>query len=399
MCPLGTFSTLTNASCTPWTDCPPGDYVSAAGTPSSDRACAPCLAGQTSTQVNSPACVAISVAELVAGGNHTCALFSDGTVKCWGENAHGQLGYGNTQDVSDPASVGSVSVTDTPGVAVTQLWAGYEDTCALLSDQTLKCWGRSNWGQLGYGNTDDIGDDELPSSVGPISVTTTPGVTVTQIAAHYMHTCALLSDRSVACWGLAAYGQLGYGNTNNIGDDELPSSAGSVSVTSTPGARVTQIGAGLEHSCALLANGAVQCWGNNYGEGQLGYGSMTDIGDDETPSSIGPVSITTDPAVTTIGLTVGALHTCVLLSDASVRCWGYNRQGQLGNGNTQTIGDDELPSSVGAVSITTTPGVTVAMLATGGYHSCVLLFEPHRPVLGLERIRPARLRQPRNDRR
>jgi alpha-tubulin suppressor-like RCC1 family protein len=97
--------------------------------------------------------------------------------------------------------------------------------CALLSDASLKCWGHGyGTGELGLGTSQNIGDDELPSSVGPISVTTTAGVQVVQVVAGSSYTCALLSDHSVKCWGQGQYGVLGQGNTANIGDNELPSS-------------------------------------------------------------------------------------------------------------------------------------------------------------------------------
>jgi alpha-tubulin suppressor-like RCC1 family protein len=311
----------------------------------------------------------IVVTELAVGGNHTCVLLSDGSVRCWGENSHGQLGYGYTHAVSDPAAAGPVSVTTTPGVAVAHLWAGYNHTCALLTDRSLKCWGWNANGQLGYGRAGDIGDDELPSSVGAVQVTASPGLAVTQIAAGYFHTCALLSDGSVKCWGGANF--LGYGTTSNIGDDETPATVGPVQVTTTPGLTVTHLAVGLTHTCAVLSDGSVRCWGES-SEGQLGYGNSDSVGSIALPSSAGPVSITTG-AATTVDLTAGALHTCVRLSDTSIKCWGYGAKGSLGYGNTDDIGDDELPSSVGPVHVVSAPGVTVRTLATGGYHACVIL--------------------------
>lgn len=425
-CPPETFWNPTSAACAPWTNCPPGTYVSAEGTATSDRLCTPCPAGQTSTRVNSEACHLIPI-ELAARDEHTCTLFSDGSVKCWGVNRRGGiLGYGNTRDhVSDPASLGFVSVTASPGLTVQHLAAGPGITCALLSDGSLKCWGEGGYGQLGYGNTKNIGDDELPSSVGPVSVTTAAGVTVKSVAAGVLHTCALLSDGSVKCWGsgccdgystsvgdnelpssvgplgmgappglrvreLAAnglytcalfesgtvkcwghndFGQLGYGNANAVAS---PASIGFVRISANPGVRVTQLVAGYEHVCVLLSDSSVKCWGhNNYG--QLGYGNTANVGDNELPSSARPVAITTAPGVRVTALAAGAHHTCALLSNDTVKCWGLNSRGQLGYGNTQNIGDNELPSSVGPVSITGAPSVSVKTLVLGDYHSCALL--------------------------
>ena len=100
------------------------------------------------------------------------------------------------------------------------------------------------------------------------------------------HTCALLQGGAVRCWGQATRGALGYGNTNNIGDDETPAAAGDVNV----GGPVVQLAAGSDHTCALLQGGAVRCWGEG-ADGQLGYGNTNDIGDDEMPASAGDVNV------------------------------------------------------------------------------------------------------------
>ena len=315
----------------------------------------------------------VTVTQIGAGGIHNCALFSDGSVKCWGSNSRGALGNGKPGNVGDDeplSAVAPVSVTTTPGVTVTQLACGEDYTCALLSDGTVKCWGWNNAGQLGYGNTASIGDDELPSSVGPVSITKTPGVTAVSIAVWYQHTCALLSDDSVKCWGKNEHGQLGYGNTETIGDDELPSSIGPVSVTTTAGVTVKQLSLGYAHTCVLLSDGSVKCWGNA-NQGQLGYGNIERVGDNELPSAVGPVSVTTTPNVSARGITTGTFHTCAWLSDGSVKCWGHGAFGELGYGNVATIGDDELPSTISGLELAP-PGEKVVALSAGAYHTCAL---------------------------
>jgi len=100
------------------------------------------------------------------------------------------------------------------------------------------------------------------------------------------HTCAVLDDHSVRCWGFGDDGRLGYGNTNDVGDDETPGSAGPVNLG--PGRTAVAVSAGRWHSCALMDTGDVRCWG----EGSfLGYGNSTTIGDNETPDTAGPVSL------------------------------------------------------------------------------------------------------------
>lgn len=221
------------------------------------------------------------VAALTTGAEHTCARLLDGSVRCWGSNASGQLGLGQPGTVGDdetPASVGPVPV----GGVTQSLVAGWFHTCALLDGGSVRCWGRGNNGRLGYGNTTWIGIDETPASVGDVDV----GGTVVQLAAGNAHTCALLVGGSVRCWGWGAQGQLGHGNTLDVGDDETPASIGDVPV----GAPVVQIAADGNYTCALLDGGQVRCWGNG-GDGRLGYGNVDTIGDDETPADIGDVPL------------------------------------------------------------------------------------------------------------
>jgi alpha-tubulin suppressor-like RCC1 family protein len=293
------------------------------------------------------------VKQIVTGGTHTCALLLNGAVRCWG-NFTGALGYGNLDRIGDdetPATAGDVDV----GGVVTQLAAGTAHTCALLAGGRVRCWGDNRYGQLGYGNTDTIGDDETPASAGDVDV----GGKVTQLSAGESHTCALLEGGSVRCWGMAIFGRLGYGNLAPIGDDETPASAGDVVV----GGKVTQVVAGDVHTCALLEGGAVRCWGNGY---VIGYNNgLKDIGDDETPASAGDVEVGSSVSQ----ISAGAREVCALLSGGGVRCWGRGQFGELGYGNQNDVGDDETPASAGDVAI----GGPVAQIAAGYFVTCALL--------------------------
>ena len=298
-----------------------------------------------------------TVVQISAGGGHTCALLNTGKVRCWGRCDYGQLGYGNENDIGDgetPASAGDVNV----GGTVVQISAGSQHTCALLNTGKVRCWGYGEYGQLGYGNENDIGDDngETPASAGDVNV----GGTVTQISAGYFHTCALLNTGKVRCWGRCDYGQLGYGNENDIGDDETPADAGDVNV----GGTVVQVNGGYYHTCALLNTGKVRCWGSG-SIGQLGYGNETDIGDNETPADAGDVNV----GGTVTQISAGAWHTCALLNTGKVRCWGRCDYGQLGYVNQLRIGDDEDPASAGDVNV----GGTVVQISAGYLHTCALL--------------------------
>jgi len=291
--------------------------------------------------------------------SHTCVVLAGGAVRCWGMGFSGGLGYGNTNNIGDnetPASAGDVNV----GGAATQVTTGSFATCVRLSTGAVRCWGTNTDGQLGLGNTAAIGDNEVPSSVAEVNV----GAPVAQISASGNHVCALLTNGNVRCWGRGAEGVLGYGNTNNIGDNETPASAGDVNV----GGPVAQIATGPLHTCALLTNGNVRCWGDG-SVGALGYGNTNDIGDNETPASAGDVNVGGPVAQ----IAVGAFHTCALLTSGAVRCWGLAVDGQLGLGNTNNIGDNELPSSVLPVAFAALANgaFTPAQVLAGERHTCV----------------------------
>ena len=297
------------------------------------------------------------VTQIDAGEEHTCALFSGGDVRCWGRGEAGRLGYGNTNDVGDnetPASVGNVDI----GAPAVKISAGGSHTCAILIDGKVRCWGSGAFGQLGYGNTENIGDDEPPSSAGDVSLSGT----ALHISAGRFHTCVVLSDNSVQCWGDGASGRLGYGNTDTIGNDELPSSVGVVNV----GEPVSEVVASVFHTCALLTNGYIRCWGNG-SNGILGYGNTTSIGNtpENLPFTAGNVGLSVEAEQVTAGL----FHTCANLITGVIQCWGASFSGQLGYGSTTTIGDDEPPTSGGNVSF----GGSGDQITAGSDHTCTIL--------------------------
>jgi alpha-tubulin suppressor-like RCC1 family protein len=296
------------------------------------------------------------VLSLRAGDGHTCMLLSGGTVRCWGRNTWGQLGLGHASHVGDdelPDTAGTLPL----GEKVEQLAVGGQHTCALLESGMVRCWGRNHAGQLGYGHTLSVGDDEAPSSAGFVNL----GGLATRLVAGSAHTCALMRTGEVRCWGLNAQGQLGYGHPRNVGDDESPASAGTVNV----GGTVRELAAGASHTCALLETGEVRCWGLN-AQGQLGYGHTRNVGDDEFPSGAGTVNV--GGTVVQLATSSTSQHTCVRLGTGTVRCWGLNTWGQLGYGHTRHVGDDESPASAD-VSV----GGPVLQVATGAEHTCALL--------------------------
>ena len=310
---------------------------------------------------------------LAAGGEHNCALLDNNTVKCWGYNSAGQLGLGFTASRGNgPGQMGDdlPAVELGTGRTAIQLEGGAEHTCAVLDNGALKCWGGSDNGQLGLGSTSNRGDGagEMGDNLPAVSLGT--GRTAVQVAAGGGHTCALLDNNTVKCWGRNDRGQLGVGDTANRGDapgemgDNLPA------VSLGTGLTVDSLVMGELHSCALFTNGTVKCWGfGSFGALGIGDGGDRGGGPGEMGNSLPFVNLGTGR--TALGLAAGH-HTCALLDNFTVKCWGFGDFGQLGQGNTSWLGDGpgELGDNLPSVVLGT--GVTPDLIATMLYDSCVL---------------------------
>lgn len=300
----------------------------------------------------------LTVTSAALGNSHTCVLLSNGSVKCWGGNSQGQLGYANTNQIGDdpneiPVNYNAVDI----GGQVTALTAGAEHTCALLDDGHVRCWGRGNYGQLGYQSDQSIGDDEAPSEAGDVDI----GGIVVQIDAGAEHTCALLDDGAVRCWGEGSDGRLGYGNEDNIGITQTPRMAGNVAL----GGKAIQIIAGTYHTCAVLENRQARCWGRGT-YGALGYGNTADVGAQNQPQDVGTVSAGGAIA----RLSAGENVTCaILLGTADARCWGDNFHGQLGYGHQESIGNGNVPDSAPPLSL----GGEALQIVSGEWHTCAII--------------------------
>lgn len=266
------------------------------------------------------------VIQLDPDGGQFCAVLADGTVRCFNRITMDWLTYVYGGDFEFPS----------PAVGVC---GGVWHTCAVLDSGEVYCWGYNVTGALGSGNgTEEIvGNDEDPVDVGPVDV----GGFATSVTCGQLHTCAVLDTGEVVCWGDGQYGQLGYGNTETIGDDEVPADVGPVDV----GAQVTQVAAGRNFTCAVLSGGGVKCWGQ--GKPAIGYATGANIGDDEVPADVGLVDV--GGAVAQID--VGMAHTCALMTDGKIRCWGSGEYGRLGYGNEEDIGDNETPADAGDVPL------------------------------------------------
>jgi alpha-tubulin suppressor-like RCC1 family protein len=278
-----------------------------------------------------------------------CALTNAGGVLCWGQNSSGQLGNGTTKDSLTPVSVQGLS-SGVKDIAVGEFFA-----CALLDSGAMKCWGNNAWGQLGINSTNNHsspvnvlglsggvtaisagsatvcaiqngglfcwGSNEF-GTVGNIQIIYNQynqpmpvyqmSSGVIAISTQDETACAILTDGALKCWGLNRNGQVG---NNGTLDESTP-----VDVVGMQSG-VKSVAAGM-HTCAIMTSGELKCWGLNWDDGEVGNGNRID-----QPT---PVTITAVPNA--VEVATGGNHTCALLTTGSLKCWGGNEDGQLGSG-------------------------------------------------------------------
>ena len=272
------------------------------------------------------------VTEITTGTDHSCALLTDGSVKCWGNNSNGELGDGTTKSHTTPVNVLGLNAK------VIQIAAKGHTTCALLETGGVQCWGANDYGQLGNGTK--------TNSDKPVSVS---GLTahVIGIYAGGYHNCALLDNGIAKCWGANDYGQLGIGS--------LKQKFSTIPIAIAASAKhIDKLVAGQHDTCALLFDETLQCWGEGT-DGQIGNNKKNKM--NPSPLPVLNINDVTD-------LTSGDYHNCAVLNTGQEYCWGWNNEGQIGDGTTKN--NILKPSLVNAI----THGIA---LTAGHAHSCSLV--------------------------
>jgi hypothetical protein len=278
----------------------------------------------------------VSSVYVAVGQYHACSLKNDGTVACWGYNDMGQVGNGSTGStpVASAATVPSLS-------GVVSLGVGADTSCAVLNTGDVRCWGSNSWGGLATRDVADLTTTPVATSLGSVSA----------VAMHGNHSCALLNSGSVRCWGENLSGEIGAPVTS------MSQSADPVYVPNITTAMA--IAVGWSQSCALLANGTVWCWGSQ------SHGALGNATSDPNVVSPTPVQAAGISAATAIAC--GGLNCCALLTGGTLKCWGYNDFGQVGDGTTV---DRSTPAAV--LTGLGSPLTNVVDIAVGFYHSCAL---------------------------
>lgn len=260
----------------------------------------------------SRALVNAAVAHVRPGAFTTCTVMVDGTAWCWGSGQSGALGNGTTTGSSFPVQVTGITT------AVT-ISSGGGFSCVVLGDGSVKCWGDNSYGQIGDGTSGNLNYRSTPVAV------SLPAKAVA-ISAGWDDTCAVLADGTVQCWGRNDVGQVG-----SAGADQLTPKAVPGIVTATG------VDVGTGHACAVLANHTITCWGEN-ADGELGNGTTT---------GSGPVQVS--GITTAASVAAGDTTTCARLSNSSVKCWGHGSQGELGTGGSGSSATPVAASAVGSV--------------------------------------------------
>lgn len=273
---------------------------------------------------------------LVTGDNHSCVLLADGVVKCWGDNTYGQLGV---EEITESLIPVTVSPFGSDRYA-TEIAAGKNHTCALLNDGSVSCWGHNSFGSLGSG---DGGH-----STAPINIV---GLRLVEIDAGGFSTCGTDESGKLQCWGANVYGQLGIGSaTQYFSTPQIVLYQGNVT-------RLLAVDMGETHACATSQLNETWCWGrNNYG--QLGTG-------DVTSTKVPVKSVLWTNGRSTSSVVSGGLHSCALANNNSLNCWGRNSQGQLGDGSVIENTTPRPVTNLNAVDITAGTSHTCGTLVDG----------------------------------
>jgi alpha-tubulin suppressor-like RCC1 family protein len=303
------------------------------------------------------------VTDVSAGNGTTCALRRDGAVWCWGLNDAGQLGQGrgNTSANATPVRV------DIPPARALALGAFH--ACAVLVDGGVRCWGSNKFAQCGAPlNPGPSRCDEGDGTLSPCAPTpvTVPGITTARaVSLGRWHSCALLADNTVRCWGLNDSAQLGTGAVESA-DAPRPT-------PQTPAVdRVRTLAAGGSHTCVVRDDGAVRCWG--WGDlGQLGGATTATCGAQSRPfqCSQSPAAVPSLSAVAT--LSAGRYHTCAAGDDGAVRCFGRNDNGQVGVPPSNQTTCSSFPDTFPCLRSPTEAAVSASTaLSLGDYHACAV---------------------------
>jgi TPR repeat protein len=309
-----------------------------------------------------------SALSVSAGRLYTCALLDDHSVKCWGAAGLGSVAKRGTKPGQMGANLAALNLG--PGRSALAVHAGDTHACVLLDDHSIKCWGPNGSGELGVGDTRARGAAPGRMSNDLPAVDLGPGRSALAVSPGAAHTCALLDDHSVKCWG--AKTAIGVAGPSNRGDKPGEMGANLPAVDLGRGRHALMVSTRVAHTCAVLDDHSVKCWGINR-DGELGLGDVKDRGPGPLDMGDNLPAIDLGPGRSAVAVSAGENYTCALFDDHSVKCWGANAGGQLGLGDTTNRGDKpgEMGASLPAVDFG--PGRSAVAISAGDGNTCAVL--------------------------
>ena len=297
------------------------------------------------------------IQDLEAGYNHACILISDGTVKCWGYNSYGQLGNGNTDNIGDESGEmgDDLDLVDLGSFTVTQIGSGQDHICAINDNYEMKCWGRNDYGMCGYGHTNNIGDEsgEMGESLPIIDLGT--DFKARKLVMGNLFTCVISTINGLKCFGIGHYGQLGSGDIETLGND------------------ANEMGKITKMPCCFIYFTSLFFFLRFRNTSYLHVLSdLLLVSGDYLPF----VDLGSDFELN--DARAGTAFVCATNSDGNVKCWGRNDFGHLGLGLSadENVGDE--PNEMGDLlpyldlGTTCTAATTAMASGCGGHHSAIV---------------------------
>lgn len=316
----------------------------------------------------------VKVKSIAAGWSGNCVILENDTVKCWGTNTlgfNGKFGLGHLGDaggeMGDTLTTVSISSTKTP----LEIYSKVYSACVVFTDYTMKCWGQNDFGQLGLGDINSRGD--AVNEMGDFLPFVDVGEGVSEVSPGYQHTCAKTLSGKVKCWGYNLDGRLGVLDQINKGDNasEMGANLPFISLSSTE--TVSSVAVSSTSACARLSNGTLKCWGFDgnlagvFGLEVAAIGAKPNEKMPLLPSlSFGAGNYAKD-------ILTSYYATCFVMMNNSMRCFGYNSFGDFGLGNTTNKGLSAATLEGNAVQLNFGSGLTFTQFAVGAHVICGLV--------------------------
>ena len=306
------------------------------------------LYSHSSSSMNEPGFQSASIftdSSIDLSSGHACLITDDQVLRCWGSDEYGRLGDGTPRTDKDSIENASYPMGN---LSTKEVWTGSLNTCAIMVNGSLYCWGAGHYGIVDGGTSDHYS---------PVMISLPVGRTAVTISGGLRHACAIMDDGSLYCWGQNSAGQLGLGYSN----DSYPYHVFlSQPVNLGTGRSAVAVAGGESHTCAILDDSSVKCWGGN-GHGQVGDGT--------TWARNSPVSVDLGVGNIAVAIATPGVSSCALLQGGSIKCWGYDGYGVLGNGG----GNNGQTTPVSVSLPTDRTAIAIADAGGDRHHVCVIL--------------------------